>query len=172
MPPLLRQTLLALCLGLALPCLHAADAPASEPPAAAAAGQEGEKQADGQNPDTLPRQLLDERSSEGAAGLERQLPRIEQQQLQAGDEQFLALWKPANVAEATGVVILVPGADESADWPSVISPLRSKLPDSGWSTLSLTLPDSPTAPLPTAVLPRPPAATSEVAAADKQDKTA
>ena len=44
------------------------------------------------------------------------------------------------VAEATGVVILVPGADESADWPSVIAPLRSKLPDSGWSTLSLTLP--------------------------------
>ena len=67
-----------------------------------------------------------------ASALERQLPQDEQQQLKAGDETFLALWKPANVGEPTGVVILVPASGESADWPQAIGPLRSKLPDAGF----------------------------------------
>lgn len=54
---------------------------------------------------------------------------------------FLALWKPANSAEAEGVVILIPGAGENADWPQAIAPLRRKLPDAAWGTLSLSLPD-------------------------------
>lgn len=112
---------------------------------------EGEAQ-----PAEAPRQPLEERSQDMTQGLERQLPRDEQQNLQAGGESFLALWKPANAPEAKGVVILVPGADESADWPQAIKPLRLKLPDVGWSSLSLTLPDSKAAPLPEAVLPRPP----------------
>ncbi|HSX71760.1 MAG TPA: alpha/beta hydrolase family protein [Pseudomonas sp.] len=135
------STLLALCLTLALP-LHAED----EAPAAATddAAQ------------TPPRQPLEERTHDSAEGLERQLPKREQQMLQAGEETFLALWKPANAPEAKGLVILVPGADESADWPQAIKPLRLKLPDVGWATLSLTLPDSKAAPLPEAVLPREP----------------
>lgn len=105
---------------------------------------------------------LQERSQGNAAALERQLPKNEQQMLQADQETFLALWKPANAPEAKGLIILVPGADESADWPQVIQPLRLKLPDIGWSTLSLTLPDSLAAPLPPALMPR----TPEPAAAD------
>jgi len=61
--------------------------------------------------------------------------------LQAGADTFLALWKPANTAEPKGAVIIVPGAGETADWPQVIGPLRSKLPDVEWSSLSITLPD-------------------------------
>ncbi|MGL4317209.1 MAG: alpha/beta hydrolase family protein [Pseudomonas sp.] len=167
MSPLLRPTLIALCLGLTLQQpLHAEDAPATEPPADAASQPADGKPAGEASPAEVPRTPLDERSNSEAGALERQLPQIEQQQLQAGDEKFLALWKPANVAEATGVVILVPGADESADWPSVIAPLRSKLPDSGWSTLSLTLPDSTTPPLPEAVLPRQPEPVSVTAPTD------
>ncbi len=164
MPRLLRPTLIALCLGLSLQqALHAEDAPAPAAPADAASQAGEDKSASEAAPLEVPRTPLDERSSTEAGALERQLPQIEQQQLQAGDEKFLALWKPANVAEATGVVVLVPGADESADWPSVIGPLRSKLPDIGWSTLSLTLPDSQSPPLPEAVLPRPPAPASVTA---------
>ncbi|WP_068827318.1 alpha/beta hydrolase family protein [Pseudomonas sp. BMS12] len=137
------STLLALLLILALPA-RAEEAPApntsAETPAAPAQ-------------DTL-RQPLEERSADSAEALERQLPKDEQQMLPAGDNSFLALWKPANAPEAKGMVILIPGADESADWPEVIQPLRSKLPDIGWSSLSLSLPDSPEAPLPEAVLPR------------------
>ena len=87
------------------------------------------------------RQPLPERSQQEASALERQVPQQEQQQLQAGSDSFLALWKPANSAEAEGVVILVPGAGETADWPQAIAPLRRKLPGAAWGTLSLSLPD-------------------------------
>ncbi|AOE70513.1 hypothetical protein A7317_26965 [Pseudomonas fluorescens] len=126
MPHLHRSALPALCLSLLFTSafsVQAADAPA--PPA--------EKPAE--------RQPLPERSQEEASALERQIPRAEQQQLQAGSDSFLALWKPANSAEPEGVVIIVPGAGESADWPQAIAPLRRKLPDANWGTLSLSLPD-------------------------------
>ena len=82
-----------------------------------------------------------ERSQEEAIALERKIPAQEQQQLQAGTDKFLALWKPANTAEPKGAVIIIPGAGETADWPQAIGPLRRQLPDAQWSSLSITLPD-------------------------------
>ncbi len=84
---------------------------------------------------------LAERSEMEATALEQQLGQQEQQQLQAGDERFLALWLPANAAEPSGVVIILPGDAETADWPQSVGPLRHKLPNGGWHSLSLTLPD-------------------------------
>ena len=131
MPPVYRLALPALCLSLILPCafsVKAADpAPAAE-----------EKTAEGK---PLERQPLPERSQEEATALERKIPAQEQQQLQAGPDTFLALWKPANSAEPKGAVIIIPGAGETVDWPQAIGPLRRKLPDAEWSSLSITLPD-------------------------------
>ena len=93
-------------------------------------------------------------SVEQAQALQNQLSADEQQQLKAGDETFLALWLPANAGTASGIVVIVPGDGESADWPQAVSPLRHKLPNAGWSTLSLTLPDPQAPSLP----PRPEAA--------------
>ena len=125
-----RATLPALCLSLILPCalpVMAADpAPAKDPAPAPAA---------------VERQPLVERSQEDAAALQRQLPQQEQQQLVAGTDSFLALWKPANIDQPKGTVIIVPGTGESADWPQAVGPLRRKFPDDGWASLSLTLPD-------------------------------
>ncbi|MGE1090732.1 alpha/beta hydrolase family protein [Pseudomonas zeae] len=130
MPSVYRLAMPALCLSLILPCafsVYAADpTPAAEKPAE-------EKPAE--------RQPLLERSQEEAAALERKVPAQEQQQLQAGSDSFLALWKPANTAEPKGAVIIIPGAGETADWPQAIGPLRRKLPDAKWSSLSITLPD-------------------------------
>ena len=130
MPSVYRLAMPALCLSLILPCafsVNAADpAPAAEKPAE-------EKPAE--------RQPLLERSQEEAAALERKVPALEQQQLQAGSDTFLALWKPANTAEPKGAVIIIPGAGETADWPQAVGPLRRKLPDAQWSSLSITLPD-------------------------------
>lgn len=84
---------------------------------------------------------LPERSQTQAQALERLLPKAEQQMLQAGEESFLALWKPANTSEPQGVLVIVPGAGETADWPTTVGPLRRKFPDVGWHTLSLSLPD-------------------------------
>lgn len=97
---------------------------------------------------------LKERSQDEAIALQRQLPTAEQQQLEAGGEHFLALWKPANSPTPSGLVILVPGEGEHPDWPRVVGPLRSKLADAGWHTLALSLPDPLGDPLPT----RPPEA--------------
>jgi len=139
MPPVYRLALPALCLSLILPC---ASVVATAETAPAAAGQSTE-QSTGQSTEQKPaeRQPLLERSQEEAAALERTIPAQEQQQLQAGDATFLALWKPANTAEPKGAVIIIPGTGETVDWPQAISPLRNKLPDAEWSSLSITLPD-------------------------------
>lgn len=91
---------------------------------------------------------LPERSASEAQALEQRLDKREQQMLQAGSEQFLALWLPANVGDPNGMVILLPGDVENADDALVVGPLRRKFPDSGWQSLSLTLPDPDGDPLP------------------------
>lgn len=63
-------------------------------------------------------------------------------------EHFSALFLAANTAQPRGVVILLPGVEESFDWPITIGPLRRKLPDAGWHTLSLNLPTAPATELP------------------------
>lgn len=89
------------------------------------------------------RHTLSSRSDIMAVDLARQLSPAEVLNLQAFEETFMALWLPANVAEPRGLVILLPGEGESADWPLGIGPLRRNLPDHGWHTLSLSLPDAP-----------------------------
>ncbi|MDP2745533.1 alpha/beta hydrolase family protein [Pseudomonas sp.] len=128
-----RPAALALSLLLAISPLQAEEeTPAEEAPAATDASTE---------PAEKVRAPLAERSEVEATALEQRLEQKEQQQLQAGDESFLALWLPANVAEPSGAVIILPGDDETADWPQSVGPLRSKLPNGGWHSLSLTLPD-------------------------------
>ena len=101
---------------------------------------------------------LPSRSAHMAADLARQLPPAEVLSLQAGEESFMALWRPANVTEPKGLVIILPGDGESADWPHGIGPLRRSLPNHGWHTLSLSLPDAGHAP---ATEPEPTASPSE-----------
>ena len=124
-----RLALATVSLSLMLPCalpVLAVDGPPETEPAIA-------------EPEVRP--LLQERSQEDAAALERQVAQDEQQLLQAGQDSFLALWKPANSSEPSGAVIIVPGAGENADWPVTVGPLRRKLPDANWASLSLSLPD-------------------------------
>jgi len=126
---LFRTTLPAFCLALILPC------------SAQAATDETAEAATDTQPPAIQRQPLSERSQEGARALERQVPQAEQQTLQAGSDNFLALWKPANSGEPEGALIILAGAGETADWPNTVGPLRRKFPDVGWHSLSLSLPD-------------------------------
>jgi hypothetical protein len=127
----IRAMFPAICLTLILPCSQIAMAADTAPAKDATPAETPAERA-----------ALPSRSQEDTLALERTVPKAEQQQLQAGDESFLALWKPANVDEPTGAVVIVPGADESADWPNAVGPLRRKLPDVGWSSLSLSMPDA------------------------------
>jgi pimeloyl-ACP methyl ester carboxylesterase len=122
-----------------------------------------EEQVETEAPDAKPaaeRSTLPERSELDARALERQLQDAEQQRLLADSEAFLALWLPANSGKPHGAVILLPGDNESADWPRSVGPLRRKLPGAGWHSLSLTLPD-PASSLPAQQAEAPPAADAE-----------
>ncbi len=76
------------------------------------------------------------------------------------DEQFLALHEPALQGQPKGVVLLIHDAGQHPNWQGPLSTLREYLPEKGWSTLSITLPD-PETPKP----PAPPTAEALAAAA-------
>lgn len=62
--------------------------------------------------------------------------------LRANGERFISLYRqPAQQSERA--VILVHGMGQHADWPDVVAPLRSALPERGWATLSLQMPILP-----------------------------
>lgn len=60
--------------------------------------------------------------------------------LQANGEKFLGLHNAALGELPRQAVLLVHNMGGHADWPEVIAPLRTSLPDHGWSTLSLQMP--------------------------------
>ena len=60
--------------------------------------------------------------------------------LDAKGEDFLALFTSQTNETAHGAVILLHAMGGHADWPQTISPLRTGLPEHGWTTLSIQMP--------------------------------
>lgn len=60
--------------------------------------------------------------------------------LKAGETEFLGIYTEQTTARPRGGVILMHGMGVHPDWPDVIHPLRTALPDHGWSTLSIQMP--------------------------------
>jgi pimeloyl-ACP methyl ester carboxylesterase len=75
-----------------------------------------------------------------AEQLKDQLTVGEPLQLTADQQEFFAIYTPAEGKIQRGGVILLHGLGAHPDWPDVISPLRTSLPESGWATLSIQLP--------------------------------
>lgn len=136
----------ALLLGaiLALPPALRAE-PAAEPPAA-------------QQPAAGQRDALTERSQEQELILRHRLPASEQRELQAAEDVFLGLWLPALSEPTQGTVVLVADYGQHANHPNAIGPLRNRLPEAGWNSLSIGLPDALDV---SARSPTPPATASE-----------
>jgi len=63
--------------------------------------------------------------------------------LKAGDQEFLAIYTESADSPPRGGVILMHGIGVHPDWPQIVSPLRTGLPERGWSTLSLQMPILP-----------------------------
>ena len=63
--------------------------------------------------------------------------------LEANGKKFLSIYTPAATENIAGAVILLHGRGVHPDWPQVIQPLRTQLPDKGWATLSLQMPVLP-----------------------------
>jgi len=60
--------------------------------------------------------------------------------LDAKGEDFLALFTSQTNETAHGAVIILHAMGAHADWPQTISPLRTRLPEHGWTTLSIQMP--------------------------------
>ena len=60
--------------------------------------------------------------------------------LKAGGRNFLGIYSPATTVEPAGAVIILHGRGVHPNWPQVIQPLRTELPNLGWATLSLQMP--------------------------------
>lgn len=59
------------------------------------------------------------------------------------DEEFLAIWEKERSGAPYGAILIIHGEGQTPDWPQTIRPLRQSLPDYGWSTLSISLPNRP-----------------------------
>jgi pimeloyl-ACP methyl ester carboxylesterase len=60
--------------------------------------------------------------------------------LKAGTHEFLAIYTEAEDAESRQAAIILHGIGVHPDWPQVVYPLRTKLAELGWSTLSVQMP--------------------------------
>ncbi|MDX1344783.1 MAG: DUF3530 family protein, partial [Sedimenticolaceae bacterium] len=60
--------------------------------------------------------------------------------LNDGSIDFLGIYTETSEAQPEGAVLLLHGRGVHPDWPQVISPLRTRLPEQGWTTLSLQMP--------------------------------
>lgn len=63
--------------------------------------------------------------------------------LKANGKRFLSIYTrsfPSALNKTKGAIIFLHGRGLHPDWPQVIHPLRTQLPDKGWTTLSLQMP--------------------------------
>ena len=60
--------------------------------------------------------------------------------LKSDGDKILGIYAEQTTDKPHGGVILLHGIGVHPDWPDVINPLRSELPDHGWSTLSIQMP--------------------------------
>lgn len=76
-----------------------------------------------------------------AADLQLQLEPSEIKPLQAGEQTFTVLEKPAMTAFTKGTIILVPDWSQHAASPRMINLLRQQLVDYGWNTMAMMVPE-------------------------------
>ncbi len=79
---------------------------------------------------------------------EHQLPPGQYLELQAGDLMMPSLWLEQTTARPQGAALIVHDDGQHPDWPRLIHDLRHHLPDTGWSTLSISIPPRPSPPIP------------------------
>jgi hypothetical protein len=57
------------------------------------------------------------------------------------NEKFLSLWRPDRSGNPRGALLIVHSEGEHIAWPDSTGPLHETLPDYGWATLALSLPE-------------------------------
>jgi len=60
--------------------------------------------------------------------------------LSANKHKFLSIYTEAQTPQLSGAAIIIHGSGVHPNWEEVIQPLRTALPEKGWSTLSIQMP--------------------------------
>jgi len=60
--------------------------------------------------------------------------------LKTASHDFLSIYKRANMKPAKGTIIILHGRGYHPNWPELVYPLRTGLPQHGWNTLSIQMP--------------------------------
>ncbi|GLQ33396.1 hypothetical protein GCM10007876_38760 [Litoribrevibacter albus] len=68
--------------------------------------------------------------------------------LQAGDEEFVGLFLEYNTPQPLGAVLILHDEGLHPDNNQLVAPLRKYLPDYGWNTLAIAIPEPDITPLP------------------------
>lgn len=58
-------------------------------------------------------------------------------------ESFVGFLLPERTGKPQGGVLILPDNGQHGHWPRIVAPLRDYLPDYGWQTLTISLPDVP-----------------------------
>lgn len=78
----------------------------------------------------------------------KEIDKRELLELSADDEAFIGLLAENNTAQALGAVLILHDEGLHPDNNQFIAPLRKTLPDHGWNTLAIEIPDPDVTPLP------------------------
>lgn len=60
--------------------------------------------------------------------------------LKAGQHDFLSIYMPGEQVNPKGAVIIMHGRGYHPNWPELVYPLRTGLPEHGWQSLSIQMP--------------------------------
>ena len=133
-PSLLSALLLLLCIH-AIQAKEAPAEPSNTSPATPESTEKYTRKATVVNAQYQQQALSDEQKTDEVVWLEPAYPD------QSEPARVLALAQKHRTAQAQGAVLIVPDQGQHSDWPALVSPLRHSLPDYGWYTLSISMPN-------------------------------
>jgi hypothetical protein len=73
--------------------------------------------------------------------LAAQLSNGEAHWLNDGKSEFLAIWQEDRSGDAQGALLILHAEGENPSWPRTTQPLHDSLPEYGWATMAIQLPD-------------------------------
>jgi hypothetical protein len=65
-----------------------------------------------------------------------------------GEDTFLAIWNADRTGDAKGAILIIHAEGEHPAWPQTTRPLHDTLPDYGWATMAVHLPNPYHTPIP------------------------
>lgn len=101
------------------------------------------------------RQTLSNIQANRQALLESKYPADSIKKIGSDGNKFIGLYEKDKTGNPYGAILIVHGEGQNADWPHTISAIRQELPEHGWTSLSITLPEPAKPVVPARPTPKP-----------------